>query len=187
MIASQRTWIAVITIAAAQTAVLLYMLWERTQLIASGREIALDIVPVDPRSLMRGDYVILNYDISRKDKGGAPGEFHGGEAVHVTIDNASGKWNVAAVTKQVPPSVSATQVVLRGYISHAWGGENERQDLFLRYGIESYFVPENTGKDLEKLVGERKMQALVSVGADGRAAIKGLVIDGERRLDPPLI
>lgn len=181
-----RTWIAVIAVAIAQTAVLLYMIWDRANLVATGREIVLDIVPVDPRSLMRGDYVIFSYDISNKPAGGAPGEFRSGEAVHVTIDNASGKWNIAAVSKDTPATVTPTQLVLKGFIVNAWAGEGQRQDLMLRYGIESYFIPEGTGGDLEKLVGEKKMQAIVAVGRDGTAAIKGLVIDGVRRLDPPM-
>ena len=51
--------------ALAQACVLGWMVWERETLLSQGREIALDVVPVDPRSLFRGDYVILSYEMSR--------------------------------------------------------------------------------------------------------------------------
>ena len=56
----------------------------------------------------------------------------------------------------------------------------------IKYGIESYFVPEGEGKRLEDLVRERKLQVLVAVGADGEAAIKGLLIDGALQYEEPL-
>jgi len=47
------------------------------------------------------------------------------------------------------------------------------------YGIESYFVPEGEGRALETLVGEKRVRALVAVGRDGTAALKGLLVDGK--------
>jgi uncharacterized membrane-anchored protein len=57
----------------------------------------------------------------------------------------------------------------------------------MRYGIETYFVPEGTGRALESQVREHKIDAILAVGSDGTAALKGLVIDGERHVDPPLL
>jgi uncharacterized membrane-anchored protein len=57
----------------------------------------------------------------------------------------------------------------------------------MRYGVETYFVPEGTGRALESKVRDHKIEAIVAVGADGQAALKGLVIDGERHVDPPLL
>ena len=58
-------WLAIAAVAVGQALVLGWMIWDRTSLLANGREVVLDVVPVDPRSLFRGDYVILGYDISR--------------------------------------------------------------------------------------------------------------------------
>lgn len=183
-----RTWLAIVAVAVLQSAALAYMIFDRTTLIASGKEIVLDVIPVDPRSLMRGDYVILSYEISQAKSVGAPNEFRNNDPVFVTIDNASGKWQVIGVSKTEPSPASPSQLVLSGFVVYAFSPtEGARQDLTLRYGIESYFVPEDTGKELEKVVGERKMQAIVAVGGNGKTAIKGLVIDGVRKLDPPLL
>jgi len=40
---------------------------------------------------------------------------------------------------------------------------------------------------LESKVREHKIDAILAVGADGSAALKGLVVDGERHVDPPLL
>ena len=60
-------WIAIAVVALGQAAVLGWMIWDRASLLANGREVVLEVIPVDPRSLFRGDYVILGYDISRFD------------------------------------------------------------------------------------------------------------------------
>jgi uncharacterized membrane-anchored protein len=69
-----------------------------------------------------------------------------------------------------------------------WRGQSGSDGvLSLRYGIETYFVPEGTGRVLESKVREHKIDAILAVGADGSAALKGLVVDGERHVDPPLL
>ncbi len=57
----------------------------------------------------------------------------------------------------------------------------------VRYGIENCFVPEGTGRALEDKVRAHKIEAIVAVAADGTAALKGLIVDGERHEDPPLL
>jgi uncharacterized membrane-anchored protein len=80
-----------------------------------------------------------------------------------------------------PASTAADQVVLKGrvqYASHATAQAPGQASV--RYGIESFFVPEGTGRELEKLVGEKKLAALIAVDEQGNAAIKGLVSEGKR-------
>jgi uncharacterized membrane-anchored protein len=78
--------------------------------------------------------------------------------------------------------------VLKGRVNRVWRPESSPdQALIMRYGVETYFVPEGTGRALESKVREHKIEAIVAVGADGQVALKGLVIDGERHVDPPLL
>src|SRR5687768_14587272 len=51
--------------AALQVLALAYMAGERELVVSMGRTIYLRTAPVDPRDVMRGDYVRLNYEISR--------------------------------------------------------------------------------------------------------------------------
>lgn len=65
-----------------------------------------------------------------------------------------------------------------------WSKANATQQV--RYGIESYFVPEGQGKRLEDLAREKRMAALIAVDSSGEAAIKGIIIDGKLQYEEPL-
>jgi uncharacterized membrane-anchored protein len=51
----------------------------------------------------------------------------------------------------------------------------------VRYGIERYYVPEGSGREIEDLGrnAERRLSVVVSVDAGGNAAIKRLMLDGK--------
>ncbi len=175
-------WLGIAVVAAAQIAVLAWMVWDRVHLLSTGREIVLEVVPVDPRDLFRGDYVILNYDISR-----VPISLRSlhrkGSVIYATLQKAKdGKWKLYAAGPERPESVSSDQVVLKGRVRYASGP----RFTSVRYGIESFFVPEGTGRELEKLIGKKKLAALIAVDESGNAAIKGLIVDGERVYEEPV-
>jgi GDYXXLXY protein len=48
-----------------QVALLTVMVIDRTRILREGTEVTLQTRPVDPRDLLRGDYVVLGYDISQ--------------------------------------------------------------------------------------------------------------------------
>lgn len=41
-----------------------YITWQKEKLLSEGQLILLELAPVDPRSLMQGDYMTLNYAIA---------------------------------------------------------------------------------------------------------------------------
>lgn len=176
--------IALLVVAAVQTSALGWMIANRVSLIRNGQEIRLDIVPVDPRSLFRGDYVILSYEITRLDTEKLAGEdeFKSKSFIYVTLNrDADGSWKPVSLSKEMPEVKGGDgEAVIRGRVQ--WG----RKQLRVKYGIESYFVEEGEGKRLEKLVGEKKLAVLVAVAADGVSAIKGLLIDGKLHYEEPL-
>lgn len=53
---------------------------QKESLLATGKPVLLELAPVDPRSLMQGDYMVLNYAISR-DRGWNRGWPHDGRLV----------------------------------------------------------------------------------------------------------
>jgi uncharacterized membrane-anchored protein len=55
----------------------------------------------------------------------------------------------------------------------------------VNYGIESYFVPEGEGRDIEAARNRRKVAIVAAVAPSGRAAIKRLLIDGKPAYDEP--
>lgn len=184
-----RIWLAVATVAALQTAVVGWMVVERVALLKGGREIVLPIVPVDPRSLFRGDYVRLSYDVSRVPGRLLDGTVTAGEPLYVTFARQpDGSFSPVAVNRSHPGVAEPDQVVLQGRLAAGrWEGRTSARDLFLRYGIESYFVPEGKGLELEDMARDRKLAAVIAVDRHGNSAIKGLMIDGRLVYEEPLL
>ncbi|MEQ1712117.1 MAG: GDYXXLXY domain-containing protein [Hyphomicrobium sp.] len=189
MIALSKRWRAIGAVAAVELLVLGGMVWDRVGLLQNGREIELDVVPVDPRSLFRGDYVILSYDVSRFDGGKLDGDLAKGRPIYVTIaQDAGGKWQVQRASVSAKVAASGAEVVLKGRTDRwRFPAARATSPVNVRYGIESYFVPEGTGKALEKMVGEKRIKAVVAVGRDGTAALKGLKVDGQLVHKEPVI
>jgi uncharacterized membrane-anchored protein len=186
-------WPLLIVVALVQSAALFKMVYDKDHLLKAGREITMPVQPLDPRDVFRGDYVTLGYDISTLTKAKAPtGKLDGlssGSTAFVTLSpQPGGGWSVSGVSEDFPAQVPASDVVLKGRVKSAWArADGSEKTLNVRYGIETYFVPEGTGRDLESKVRDHKIEAIVAVAADGTAAIKGLVVDGERHVDPPLL
>ena len=61
----QRVWLAAILVCLLQTGAIAALIVNRAMLVSQGREIILTVTPVDPRDLLRGDYVRLGYEISQ--------------------------------------------------------------------------------------------------------------------------
>ncbi|MCL4766893.1 MAG: GDYXXLXY domain-containing protein [Hyphomicrobiaceae bacterium] len=181
-------WPAMAAVAVLQSAALGWMVAERMTLLESGREIVLPIVPVDPRSLFRGDYVRLSYEVTRVPGRLLGGSVTSGEPLYVTIGRKpDGSYVPVAVSRTHPGVAAPDEVVLRGWLQRGrWDAGSSARDLFLRYGIESYFVPEGTGLELEDMAREKKLAAVVAVDRHGKSAIKGLMIDGRLVYEEPL-
>lgn len=43
-----------------------WIVWDKEQILAHGRVVLLRLAPVDPRSLMQGDYMVLRYDLENQ-------------------------------------------------------------------------------------------------------------------------
>jgi uncharacterized membrane-anchored protein len=133
------------------------------------------VQPVDPRDLFRGDYVILSYDFSRV----PPGQMEGMAA------GERGSWKklegrtvyVPLVPDSIPGHHRAEKMTL---VKPAQGlflkGQMQRYGS-IKFGIESYFVEEGTGRVYEQAIRERKLSAELAVTSDGQAALRGLRIE----------
>jgi len=176
-------WLAIAAVALGQAAVLGWMIWDRTSLLANGREVVLDVAPVDPRSLFRGDYVVLDYDIARFELPQGTVAPAKNAPFYVKLKKgADGAWATSGGSAGWPESVAPDEVVIAGRVDRVSGGT-----VRVHYGIESFFVPEGTGREIEQMVGDRKISALIAIGSGGQAAIKGLMSDGQRVYDEPLL
>jgi uncharacterized membrane-anchored protein len=181
-------------VALLQSAAIFQMAYEHYRHLQTGRELTLAVRPLDPRDLFRGDYVTLGYDISTLKKSGTESEpeFSGltaGDDVFVTMSpKPEGGWTETHIGSAYPSKVAPSDIVLKGRVQSVWTSQNPAEtNVTVSYGIEQYYVPEGTGRALEQKVRDHKIEAIVAVGPDGSSALKGLVIDGERHEDPPLL
>lgn len=191
-IAAAHDWLAawrlplIGAVAAAQALVLGYMVWDRESLLATGRQISLDVRPVDPRSLFRGDYVILSYDISRIPAAMFPAATRIAERYAVRLRHQDGAWKVVGVTRSLPHLETENEIVLAGHVRYLPEKRDAESHVLMSYGIESFFVPEGAGRDIETAIGPGRVRADLSVATSGEAAIKALVVDGQRIEAEPL-
>ena len=180
---SPASWLAIAVVALIQTAVLVYIVNGRISLLRDGREIVVEVIPVDPRDLFRGDYVILGYGFSQGGNVPVPPDTNRGDTVYVTLrpGEQAGQWEVEGrASDGLRAPADPSHVVLKGIVNSVYARDGEGTLASVRYGIESYFVPEGTGLELEKKVQEKKISAVLAVGKSGEVAIKALVVDGER-------
>lgn len=176
-------------VALAQAGILVHMIAGREMLLADGRQIDLDVIPVDPRDFFRGDYVTLRYAISRLPQQlvDAKGAISRGDRLHVRLRKKDDEWQAVAASRGSLTASGPDEVVLSGQVRYASvGGPTRAGSIDIDYGIEKFFVPEGTGRDIEKDVRDKKVVAHVAVAPDGTAALKGLTVAGKRYEMPPL-
>jgi uncharacterized membrane-anchored protein len=173
-----------------QCALLILMVGDRVRILREGREVTLQTRPVDPRDLLRGDYVVLGYDISQLPAGALAGQptAERNPVVFVKLaPDANGLYQAVSVHAE-PVTVTAPEVLIRGRVSYSCGSTSRTfcDKLTIRYGLESYFVPEGEGKTLEQARNQQKLRVVAAVLPSGRAAIKRLLLDGAPIYEEPL-
>lgn len=141
-----------------------------------GEEIFIKTKPLDPRDIFRGDYVQLNYEINDinlekldeeilklKDKEEEnPFEYLRGKKVYVSLKKSGKFYVVDKVTLKKP----AEGIFLRGkYEYPLWDNSAQAKLNGIRvdYTLDKYFIPENTGKELEEKSRNGEVFAKVKV------------------------
>ncbi|MBP2487226.1 GDYXXLXY domain-containing protein [Rhizobium leguminosarum] len=180
--------LSAIIVAGLQTLILGTIIQSRASILSNGAEVLLKTAPVDPRDFLRGDYVVLNYDISsvpvQTVSGGIPAEV-GERVLWVRLKKQEdGFWTVTESSfHELPPQPET--VILRSlpfYSGALAAGDNMR----VEYGIERYYVPEGKGKPIEEARNDGNVAISVRVSAAGSAQIRSLLVDGKPVYDEPL-
>ena len=145
---------------------------DRLQVQTSGTVVPLALVPVDPRDLLRGDYVIINLEIARisPDLPGGSG-IESGDEVFVSL-----KTNGKAAAS--PEAISRTRdkagaLAIRGRVDYV-----NSEEIRVNYGIDAFFLPEGEGLIVEKLDLDRVLLD-VAIAQDGRSLPMTLLVDGK--------
>ena len=142
------------------------------------------------RDLLRGDYVILTYDVSTISTTSIIGQKpETGDAarLHVRLKpGADGFWTVSEASFDPLPVEHGSVVLLSQPVTiYDWEWQNAG-NLTVSYGIERFYVPEGEGRPIEDGRNEGRVSVAARVSEDGQAQIRALMLDGEPLYEEPL-
>ncbi len=170
----------ILTAVILQALVLAYMAGEREYILKTGKMIYLRTAPVDPRDIFRGDYVRLNYEMSRiaadrLEDAGDSKEIRKGEKIYVGLkEGHNGLYEMAYARFEKPEG----GLYLTGRSPNHHQIPNPGYPIGINYGIEAYFVEQGAGRAIEKRRGTRTetqvpLEMAIAVGSDGKSVISG--------------
>ncbi|MGE5705043.1 MAG: GDYXXLXY domain-containing protein [Clostridia bacterium] len=168
---SKRLWLMI----ALQIVLLLTIVGKYQYVAYTGQLITLKTAPVDPVDPFYGDYVTLNYEIALVDGNRVPHDVKlvdYGKRVYVVLQKKANPWYEAVGVYREKPMANAGQVVLAGTLQYV--DEYAGKQIHIRYGVERYYVTENTGRDIENRRDELSMVE-IRVAGSGDAVIQRLV------------
>ena len=158
---SRRLMILFFAVVAVQVIGLMVFAGVRQIALTQGREVTLQAVPVDPRSLLQGDYAILDYKIAE-----VPPMAHwsADDTVYVVLYRCGDVWCAERRSTRRP---DPDEVYIRGTVSNRGR---------LDFGIGTFFVPEGTGHIVENA---SDVKVVVSLSSSGNAVIRSVLVDGQ--------
>jgi uncharacterized membrane-anchored protein len=165
-----------ILVLALQSAWLLGTVAVQEHALATGKVILLETARVEPRDLLRGDYLILNYKISDVPTNlfSTPvmKDLPRDTKVFVALAPTANRFYVVvkASTNEFVPA--ADEVLLKGRSTGPrWNAATN--SIHVEYGLERFYVAEGTGNPAGKLTAQ------VVVPASGRGRVKEVFVDGK--------
>ena len=165
---------------AIQTAILFFIILFKLLILSGGEEVFLKIRPVDPRDPFRGDYITFQYDISRI-KGSffdSSEKIKYGDKIYIPLLKRK-NYHVAAnrISKNKPD----TGMFIKGTVNDIRQKGDSLDEVFVSYGIEEYFIPENSGRNVN--FNGQNTFAKVVLDKNGNAVLKNVYVNG--KLWPP--
>ncbi len=157
-------------------------------LVATGTTVTLKTIPVDPRSIFRGDYVVLSYEIAQKYSGPGPKEnTYASIPVYATLEKKDNVF-VAKEFTTVKPVLAAGEACITGVArsEYRWISDNSNRmvNVVSFPDIEQFFVTEGFGRELEQATRSHKLFVDIATDASCGAVIKGVRIAEEAALLP---
>lgn len=151
-----RKWFPIVLF---QVLILLVLIFQKEAVLRNGTDIVLKVEPVDPRSLLQGDYVQLSYNISQVESFDLPNK------VYVLVEeDQKGIYQIKEIYDTIEEAkdekTGNNQAILTGKVN----GDT------IHYGIENFFIEEGTGAEVE----QNAKFATITVGSNGDAILKSV-------------
>lgn len=163
-----RIWIAAFGLVAVLGAAN-FTIWQRQQVVDHGRRILLALRPVDPRSMLQGDYMALRYGEAAFPPPGLRAELPARGVLVVTVDGQ----DIATYSRLDDGSPLAANEARLKY-------KQVDRKSGIRLGAESYFFQEGQA-DLFR----NARYGVLHVDAAGNSVLVGLAGEDGQRIRPP--
>jgi uncharacterized membrane-anchored protein len=188
MMTGKRLIISALVLALVQIGFLSWIIAGRAAILRNGKEVLLKVEPIDPRDLLRGDYIILGYAISRipvKMIANVPADKFSSDDTPIVVrlkKGADGYWQpITAWFGKAPTAAAADEADISGHVAEGWDLRSEGMTIAPVYGIERFYLPEGEGMDIQQDMRRRAFGIRIAVASDGTAQIKAL-LDGDKQL-----
>lgn len=170
--------IAAILVAACQSIAIAGMIANHHARLTAGKEVVLLSAFIDPRSLFRGHYVILNLqpgDLT-KNKIEADVDFKFRDPVFVELVKSDDVYWQAKRLWRTAPKASNNPVIKGTMLTDP---KDASRPYRIEFPFKRYFAPRSRAKALEKIQADQKLGVVLSLDDEGGGVIKGLLVDGK--------
>jgi len=138
--------VAVIVVIFLQFALVVGSVLSNELKLRSADEIIVRLAPLDPRSLIQGDYVILAYSFERDARkelrvNASESLRFPNNTVHVLLTPQDGEYIFKDISVKKIEEIPLGDIVLKGKVARY---------SRINFGIENFFVEENTGREVER-------------------------------------
>jgi uncharacterized membrane-anchored protein len=158
---------AFVAVVVIQSGFLLFTAWQKEQILQHGEIAALELAPLDPRSMLQGDYVQLNYEIQtnyREHYNENTSALPDGK-IEILLEKSAKTINYNG--KNIP--VYTASNFARAGMGDGFTMNGKARAGTLTLGIEHFFIPENSGAEWEE-----KTYAIVRIAENGDAILETL-------------
>lgn len=182
--------VRILAVAAACAVILVGFVINEGAARANGQEVLLPVEGADPRDLLSGHYVQLAFDrrlepgeVCPPAQNGDWAALRGRGDIYVVVGGGGSRAEVEQVG---PLPVKAHYTCTPTLPSSGDEGTGALGRIHLNLNIERFYVSQTEEERIETALAaqrndaSRRVLAIVSVGRDGIARLKGLVIDNER-------
>jgi uncharacterized membrane-anchored protein len=164
---------------------------------ASGQEVLLAMQAVDPRSMLSGHYVQIDLDQTLPLADHCPESQAGGDWIALKplgngVYGVAGGAHSRDQTEQIGPvavkgTFECNEPIPKGEVNP----DGVEGSIHINVGIDRFYINQTEAERIANVLnqqnnGPARAFAIVSVGADGQARLKGVEIDG-RRLELSLL
>ena len=169
-----------ILVALAQLFVPAQMIWNKEDVLETGKAFKFKTAPIDPNDPFRGKYIYLSFDNVRveipKDN-----DWKRGESIYALLtENEEGFAEITSISRTKPKE---TQDFVTAKVAFIDIYSKEKTTMTVRYPFERFYMEESKARDAELIYRESQRDttkttyALVHI-KNGAAVLKDVLIDG---------